>query len=51
MRYQISINPKMFWSAFADVQVGPNRTAVSLKLNTGASANVIPTRVFTRWRI
>lgn len=29
---------------FADVHVCQNKTAVSFKLDTGASANVIPTR-------
>ena len=35
----------------ADVQVGPNKTAISFKLDTGASANVIPTHVFRRLEI
>lgn len=34
--------------AFADVQIGPNGTAVNFKLDTGSSAKVIPTSVFRR---
>lgn len=37
--------------AFANVQVGPNRNTVKFKLDTGASANVIPTRVFKTLRV
>lgn len=32
--------------AYVGIQVGPSKTAVSFKLDTGATANVIPTRVF-----
>lgn len=32
--------------AFVDVQVGPDRAVISFRLDTGATANVIPTHVF-----
>lgn len=32
--------------AYANVQVGPNKTVVCFKLDTGADTNVIPTHVF-----
>lgn len=37
--------------AYADIQVGPSKTADSFKLDTGATANVIPTRVFRALRL
>ncbi|XP_024117609.1 uncharacterized protein K02A2.6 [Oryzias melastigma] len=36
---------------FAEVQIGPNKESVRFKLDTGASANVIPTRVFNGLRL
>ena len=39
-------NSKDTEQAFANLQVGPNRNTVKFKLDTGASTNVIPSRVF-----
>lgn len=45
---QDSSNKRQTEQAYADVLVGPSKTTVTFKLDTGASANVIPTNVFKR---
>ena len=39
-------NPKNTVQAYANVQVGPDKSVVHSTLNTGADTNVIPTQIF-----
>lgn len=35
-------------SAFAEIQLGPNKVKLTFKLDTGAQANIVPANVFTK---